>query len=519
MYAASISATNSSFNRAFNPLLQPYIGFCEIRAHAILESMNKPTQSLDLRQSQQLVMTPQLQQAINMLQMSNVELAELVEEELEKNPLLEKDESTPDDSGDDSPDRETGNDEVDEAYEQAGGETDFDAGSKMAEVGAGGNTKFEDVENSFENRMSSEKTLREHLIDQLHVRFNDNRDRMVGAMLIDRIDESGYLREDPNELAEKIGASEERIERLLEKMKGFDPTGIFAHDLAECMALQLEERGQLDEPMRILVENLNMLGDHDFKGLADKCGVNETYLKDMIGEIRALNPKPASEFDHLVVQTAIPDVLMKRLPKNLGGGWRVELNNDTLPRVLVNQEYYMEVAKSATQKKDKEYLSTQLNNASWLVRAMDQRAQTILKVAGEIIEQQDAFFNYGIEFLKPLKLVDIAEEIEMHESTVSRVTTNKYIGTPRGIFELKYFFSTALVSEDGTAHSAESIKARIKALTDEEDPKKILSDDKIVEILKSEGIDIARRTVAKYREAMHIGSSVQRRKEKKHLIA
>ena len=179
----------------------------------------------------------------------------------------------------------------------------------------------------------------------------------------------------------------------------------------------------------------------------------------------------------------------------------------------------MEVAKSATQKKDKEYLSTQLNNASWLVRAMDQRAQTILKVAGEIIEQQDAFFNYGIEFLKPLKLVDIAEEIEMHESTVSRVTTNKYIGTPRGIFELKYFFSTALVSEDGTAHSAESIKARIKALTDEEDPKKILSDDKIVEILKSEGIDIARRTVAKYREAMHIGSSVQRRKEKKHLIA
>jgi len=457
-----------------------------------------------------------------MLQMNNVELTELVEEELEKNPLLEKDESTPEDAGGDetsneTPERETGNDDVDEAYAQAEDNTDFDAGSKMAEIGAGGNSKFEDIENSFENRMSSEKTLREHLIDQLHVRFNDNRDRMVGAMLIDRIDEGGYLRENIDDLAEKIGASEERIERLLAKMKGFDPTGIFAHDLAECMALQLEERGQLDEPMRTLIDNLNMLGDHDFKGLADKCGVNETYLKDMIDEIRALNPKPAAEFDHLVVQTAIPDVLMKRLPKNLGGGWRVELNSDTLPRVLVNNEYYTEVAKTATQKKDKEYLSTQLQNASWLVRAMDQRAQTILKVAGEIVEQQDAFFNYGIEFLKPLKLADIAEEIEMHESTVSRVTTNKYIGTPRGIFELKYFFSTALVSEDGTAHSAESIKARIKSLTDEEAPSKILSDDKIVEILKSEGIDIARRTVAKYREAMHIGSSVQRRKEKKHL--
>jgi RNA polymerase sigma-54 factor len=301
-------------------------------------------------------------------------------------------------------------------------------------------------------------------------------------------------------------------------MKGFDPTGIFAADLAECMALQLEERGQLDEPMRTLLENLNMIADHDFKALADKCGVNETYLQDMLGEIRSLNPKPAAEFDHLVVQTAIPDVLMKRLPKNLGGGWRVELNTETLPRVLVNNEYYTEVAKSATQKKDKEYLSTQLQNANWLIRAMDQRAQTILKVAAEIIEQQDAFFNYGIEFLKPLKLSDIAEEIDMHESTVSRVTTNKYIGTPRGIFELKYFFSTALVSEDGTSHSSEAIKARIKALVDAEDPKKILSDDKIVDLLKGEGIDLARRTVAKYREALHIGSSVERRKAKKHLV-
>jgi RNA polymerase sigma-54 factor len=235
----------------------------------------------------------------------------------------------------------------------------------------------------------------------------------------------------------------------------------------------------------------------------------------MIEEIRTLNPRPAAEFEHLVVQTAVPDVLMKRLPKNVGGGWRVELNSETLPKVLVNQTYYTEVSKSATQKKDKEYLAGQLNSANWLVRALDQRAQTIIKDAGEIVEQQDAFFNYGIEFLRPLTLKDIAEVIGMHESTVSRVTTNKFIGTPRGIFELKFFFSTALESADGSTHSAEAVKARIKTMIDAEDPKKVLSDDRIVEMLKTEGIELARRTVAKYREGLNIPSSVLRRRQKK----
>jgi len=479
--------------------------------------MNTISQKLDLRQSQNLVMTPQLQQAIKLLQLSNLELNDVIEEELEKNPLLEKGESeTPDNSDNNEEQQESAKekDNIEETFEAANNtEPDFDPGSKMAEISSGGNTKFDDFENSFENRLESEKTLRDHLTEQLQMACDDARDRMIGGLLIDRLDESGYLRDDINALAERLGCSEERLSKLLRILKGFDPTGVFASDLADCLAIQLHERGQLDEPMQALLDNLALLAEYDHKKLAEICGVNETYLKDMITEIQALNPKPISEYDHLVVQTAIPDVLMKRLPKNVGGGWRVELNTETLPRVLVNNEYYTEVAKTATQKKDKEYLATQLGNANWLVKAMDQRAQTILKVAAEIIEQQDAFFNYGIEFLKPLKLVDIAEEIEMHESTVSRVTTNKYIGTPRGIFELKYFFSTGLVSEDGTSHSSESIKARIKTLTDEEDPKKILSDDKIVDILKAEGIDIARRTVAKYREA----SSVQRRKQKKNL--
>jgi len=486
--------------------------------------MSDISQHLDLRQSQNLVMTPQLQQAIKLLQLNNMELADYVEEELEKNPLLEKDESsdTANEAQDEAPQKEESKDNVQSEFDESwtGNEQDFDPGSSMADIGSGGNLKFEDNENSFENRMSKDKTLREHLTEQMLVTFDDPAERMIAGLLIDQLDEIGYLRSNPAELADNLGCPVERVEELLQKMKGFDPTGVFATDLAECMALQLDEKGTLDDPMQKLLQHLDLIADHDFKKLAEICGVNDTYLQDMIAEIRALNPRPASEFDHMIVQTAIPDVLMKRLPKNLGGGWRVELNNETLPRVLVNREYYKEVAGTATQKKDKEYLGAQLANASWLVKALDQRAQTILKVAGEIIEQQEAFFNYGIEFLQPLTLRDIAEKIEMHESTVSRVTTNKYIGTPRGIFELKFFFSTSVGGESGgTAHSSEAIKARIKTLIDAEDPKKILSDDKIVTLLKEDGVDVARRTVAKYREAMHIPSSVQRRKQKRNKIS
>ncbi len=469
--------------------------------------MNEISQRLDLKQSQNLVMTPQLQQAIKLLQLNNLEIADFIEEEIEKNPLLEKQEKNSSDTSDN---------DVDTISEKPTREEDFDAGSAMADMGKGGSTSFNSLDNAFENSLRKTNTLREHLIEQLHVKFNDPRDQMIAFLIIDQLDEAGYLRTSVTELAEKLGCSVERIGRLLDDMKQFDPTGIFARDLEECLRLQLIEQGKFDKPTQILLQNLKLLADHNHDKLAEICEVNKTYLLDMINDIKSLNPKPASDFDHIVVQTAIPDVLMKRLPKNVGGGWRVELNNDTLPKVLINQEYFKEVSKSASQKKDKEYLTTQMSSANWLVRSLDQRAQTILKVASEIVEQQDAFFNFGIEFLKPLTLKDIAEEIDMHESTVSRVTNNKYIGTPRGLFELKYFFSTALVNDDGVSHSAQSIKARIQTLVDEEEKTKILSDDKIVTLLKSEGINIARRTVAKYREALHIASSVQRRKQKKN---
>lgn len=487
------------------------------------------SQRLDLRQSQNLVMTPQLQQAIKLLQMNNVELAEYLEEELEKNPLLEKASPEGEQAEHEAPaeiEARNERDDVEQNFDEVwtGNETetqstsqtpDYDSGNILTGVGAGGNRNFDDPELSLENTLAETKTLRDHLLEQLYVDMEDSRDRMIGSILIDMLDEAGYLRADTDELVSRLGATPERIAPILTRMKKYDPTGIFAGSLSECLALQLEEQGKLDKPMRILLDHLNLIASRDYEGLMKLCGVNKTYLEDMIDEIKSLNPRPASDFDHFIVQTIVPDVIMKPIPKSEGGGWRVELNNDTLPRVLVNQQYFTEVSARSKDKKDKEYLNNQMVSASWLVRALDQRAKTILKVSAEIIEQQDAFFLFGIEFLRPLTLKDIAEKIDMHESTVSRVTSNKYIGTPRGLFELKYFFSTALVSADGTAHSSESIKARVRNLIDAEDSQNILSDDTIVEILQKEGIDIARRTVAKYRDMLNIPSSVLRRKQKR----
>lgn len=504
-------------------------------------------QRLDIKQGQSLTMTPQLQQAIKLLQMSNLELAEFVEAELEKNPLLERDDSmsterheadAPAADAADGSEAAPQNDEHGESSdtpqrEERELDTDFDnvfTGGSMAEqeggydafatnsfgdVGKGGSLKFDDPDFAFENNMAKEATLRDYLEEQIAVDFDDNKDQAIARLMLDYLDESGYFRTDVAALAERLGTTKERVEGILAKLQDMDPAGLFARNLSECLALQLKEQDRLDPAMQKLVENLDVLASHDLKKLKALCGVDDADLKEMISEIKALNPKPALEFEHFVSQTVVPDVLMKPLPKSKGGGWAVELNNDTLPRVLVNRRYYTEISNSAKQKKDKEYLSEQLNTANWLIKAMDQRAETILKTASQIILQQEDFFNYGVEYLKPLVLKDIAAVIGMHESTVSRVTTNKYIGTPRGVFELKYFFSSGVSSSDGAAEfSSEAVKSRIKGHIDAEPATAILSDDDLVDLLKKDGIDIARRTVAKYREAMKIPSSVQRRRQK-----
>jgi RNA polymerase sigma-54 factor len=340
---------------------------------------------------------------------------------------------------------------------------------------------------------------------------------MIGQYLIDLMDDAGYLSGDLAMVAEKLGASEAEVEAVLSILHGFDPPGVGARNLAECLSLQLKERDRFDPAMRILVEHLDLLARREFGSLRKLCGVSEEDLADMIAEVRALNPKPGLAFGSVTVQPIVPDVFVRSGPD---GGYVIELNSDTLPKVLVNQDYHAEISKSARSDKDRSYLADCLQTATWLVRALDQRAKTILKVATEIVRQQDGFFAHGVQHLRPLNLRTIADAISMHESTVSRVTANKYMATSRGIFELKYFFTSAIAAADGgEAHSAEAVRHRIRQLINEETAEHVLSDDTIVERLRAIGIDIARRTVAKYRESMRIPSSVQRRREKQSTLS
>ena len=360
--------------------------------------------------------------------------------------------------------------------------------------------------------VSAETTLADHLAEQLALAVPDPVNRMIGRYLLDMVDEAGYLSGDLAAVAEKLGAPLAAVEAVLAELQKFDPPGVCARNLTECLAIQLKDRDRFDPAMRALVEHLDLLAKRDLAGLRRLCGVTDEDLADMIAEIRNLNPKPGLAFGSTMVQPIVPDVLVRSAPD---GSWRIELNSDTLPKVLINQRYYAQVAKGTRDDKEKSYLAECLQTATWLVRALDQRAKTILKVSSEIVRQQDAFFEKGVQHLRPLNLKTVADAISMHESTVSRVTANKYMATQRGIFELKYFFTSSIASADGgEAHSAEAVRHRIRQMIDGEAADDVLSDDTIVEKLRGAGIDIARRTVAKYREAMRIPSSVQRRRDK-----
>jgi RNA polymerase sigma-54 factor len=502
------------------------------------------TQRLQIRQSQALVMTPQLMQAIKLLQLSNLDLLAYVEGELERNPLLDR--ATDDDApGEPEPEREpavNGDAQSDEwmgenletsrdameAQLGTGLDNVFpeDAGAPTARAGAdtppapsewtngsGSGGGSEQGDYNLEAFVSAEKTLADHLGEQLTLAISDPARRMIGQYLIDLVDEAGYLTGDLAAVGEKLGAPVAEVEAVLAIIQGFDPTGVCARNLTECLTIQLKDRDRFDPAMQALVENLPMLANRDLARLKKICGVSDEDLADMIGEIRRLNPKPGLAFGSTLVQPIVPDVFVRQ---GSDGGWLVELNSETLPKILVNQSYYAKISKTARGEGDKTYLADCMQTATWLARALDQRARTILKVSSEIVRQQDAFFARGVQHLRPLNLKTVADAISMHESTVSRVTANKYMATNRGIFELKYFFTSSISSSDGgEAHSAEAVRYRIKQLIDAEDAVDVLSDDTIVEKLRDSGIDIARRTVAKYREAMRIPSSVLRRRAKK----
>ena len=501
---------------------------------------------LVMRQSQSLVMTPQLMQSIRLLQMNYLELTKFVEEEMEKNPLLERAEAEPpsrenllsDPAGAGDPTSEAApGDQADwmqgglAVDSQSMAETfdapldnvfpddtgvhehlapDLTAQWKSAPGNSGG---FEGGDFDLDDFAASSMTLRDHVREQISMTFADPAERLIAWELADCLDENGYLILDLTDVTSKLGVAKDAVSGVLTRLQGLDPVGIFGRGLAECLAIQLRAKDRLDPAMQCLLDNLKLLAARDFTQLRRLCGVDQTDLTEMFNEIKALDPKPGTAFASGIAHSIIPDVLVKSAPD---GSWLVELNPAALPKVLVNQSYYKRVVAGAQKAEDKEFMSECLQTANWLARSLDQRARTILKVSEEIVRRQDGFLMHGVSHLRPFNLKMIAEAIKMHESTVSRVTANKYMLTPRGVFELRYFFTQSIADTDGgDAHSSESVRHQIRKIVDDEKIDKVLSDDQIVEILKHAGVEIARRTVAKYRESMNIQSSVQRRREKR----
>ncbi|MCA0208825.1 MAG: RNA polymerase factor sigma-54 [Proteobacteria bacterium] len=478
---------------------------------------------LDLRQSQSLVMTPQLQQAIKLLALSNLELEAYLAEALEGNPLLDATSADGDggagDPGDErgaeAPTAEAASLDADEALSSDSGTANdldvdlaaesFHHDSASDSVGLSG--AGEDID--FDSFAEAEGTLHDHLLAQVGERFGGI-EAIVAGQLVALIDEAGYLRADLAELAAQLGVPLALVEAILAGIQCFDPSGVGARDLAECIAIQAREADRYDPAMATMIAHLDLVAKGAFPQLKRICGVDDEDLADMIRELRSYDPKPGLKFGGDGAQAVVPDLYIRQTTK----GWAVEINSGTLPRLLVNRRYYTELAKGAAAK-SKAWLSEQLAGANWLVRALDQRQRTIVKVASEIVKQQEGFFLHGVAHMRPLTLRQVAEAIGMHESTVSRVTSNKYLSCPRGLFELKYFFSSGISATEGDgAVSAEAVKSRIKAMIEAEDAKAILSDETIAQKLSAEGHDIARRTVVKYREAMGYGSSVQRRRQK-----
>jgi RNA polymerase sigma-54 factor len=493
---------------------------------------------LDLRQSQSLVMTPQLQQAIRLLALSNLEIESFIAEELERNPLLdtgggEAAESEAPDApveaageaaerdgpaevddlvmtGDATSDAPLDMDYNDEnIHQDSAADRGLDGGLSLEGIGSSGG--FEGEGPDFDGFAAEGLSLHEHLIAQAGERLSGD-DLIIATQIIEQIEETGYFSGSTLDLANRLGAPLCDVERVLAVVQTFDPAGVGARSLSECLALQAKEADRYDPAMARLIDNLDYLARGNLPALKRICGVDDEDLGDMIRELRGYDPKPGCRFAQGErIEAVVPDVFIARR----GNGWAIELNSATLPRLLVNRTYYTELADGAQDKQSKAWLSECLASANWLLKALDQRARTIVKVSTEIVKQQDGFFRHGVSHLRPLTLRQVAEVIGMHESTVSRVTSNKYLACDRGLFELKYFFTSGIQSADGgDAVSAEAVKSHIRGLIAVEDPNAILSDDQLVELLRAKGFDIARRTVAKYREALGIGSSVQRRRQK-----
>ena len=471
---------------------------------------------IQLRQSQQLVMTPQLTQAIKLLTLSNLELESVIAEEIAKNPLLEMGSGDDGEAVDDEASEETAAPSLTEELIPGAADDDrpldYDFNAQALE-----NDSFTDVpaapssgeDFDFERIAAAETSLCDHLLTQLH--GSSGPAAVLAEIIIEQLDENGYVTTPLTDIADDAGATLEEAEQALALVQDLDPPGVGARSLAECLALQAKAADRYDPAMARLIDNLELLARGRMNDLKRICGVDDEDLADMVRELRDYDPKPGSRFSSEGTEQVQPDVFVRRSRT----GYAVELNTAALPRLLVNRRYYQELKSGPQDKNSKAWLSECVASANWLVRALDQRARTIVKVVSEIVKTQQGFFDRGPEALKPLTLRQVADAIEMHESTVSRVTSNKYLLCDRGLYELKYFFGSGVASSDagGEGGAAEAVKTAIREIIDRET--EILSDDAIAALLKQRGLDCARRTVVKYRESMGIGSSVQRRRQRK----
>lgn len=480
--------------------------------------------SLILAGRQTLAMTPQLQQAIKLLQFSHLELAAFIQQELEKNPLLQ--EAAPDDGAIAQPESgpaEAPADTAEALSAAAPALAEADERWTREHVDRGGDGVAapgklgarDDLPDALDFVSERPRSLAVYVLEQIDLLFADPVERRIALKLAEGLDEAGYCRIEATAVADGIHVDLRLVEQVWARLRQIEPAGLFAPGLAECLAAQLAERNRLDPAMKALLDNLDLVAAGELGQLRRRCGVDDEDLRDMLAELRTLDPRPGQKFDFEPIQPVAPDLTLTPARDAETGeeGWHIELNTDQLPKVLVDRNYHATLMKGARAKPDRDFVAERFQSANWLVKTLEQRATTILKVAREIVKQQDGFFRHGVSALKPLVLRDIAVATELHESTVSRVTSNKYISTPRGIFELKYFFTSSLPARSpGVVVSSESVRSRIRHLVGGENAQQPLSDDRIVDLLKGEGVEIARRTVAKYREAMRIPSSAERRR-------
>lgn len=456
-------------------------------------------QKINIKHSQSIVMTPQLRQAIKLLQFSNLELNNYIEEEIEKNPFLENNNNTNFASNNTLSTQPLKND--DEYKESSRWEENYNKRNKIS--------SYEDL-TSLEDRIEApKKDLRTFLLDQILLDIPEGEERKIAISLLDLIEPSGWIDINLENFAATNNLEKDLLEIVLKKLQKLEPTGIFARNLGECLSLQLEEKGLFDKKFEIITKNLNCLARGEIKKLCRMTGIKEAELSDYIVEIKKLNPKPAEKFSDNNFRIEPPDVIINKTEK----GWRIELNKSTLPALKIEESLAEKVKKQNKNEEDKKFVAEAVNSARWLMRAIEQRNSTTLKVAVEILKLQKHFFINGPGHLKPLVLKDVASSINMHESTVSRVTRAKLIQTPWGLFQMKDFFSSSVgVSEKDEAHAAKTVRTLLKDIISNEKENKPYSDEHISKIFKEKGVNVARRTVAKYREMLNIPSSAERKR-------